>query len=113
MTQLDINFNKGDITEPIQATFEPAYNLSRLATYNGFLIFTKSKVYWFYNDDIHNVKALRLNPWCFDYSEVAGYRKTGLAGYRISLKDGNDINFSNVFRKMRNGITEALQAHVG
>lgn len=112
MFNLDVDIKKGNITEPIEGTFEPAYNLSRLASYNGYLVFTSTKMYWFYNDGIHNVKALKLNPWCVDYSEIASYRKTGLAGYRISLKDGNDINFSNVFRKMRNGITEILQKHV-
>ena len=113
MTQLDLTFTKSSIQEDIQASFEPVYNYTRLASYNGYLMFTATKIYWFYNEDTAPVQMLKLNPWCIDYSEIASYKKTGLAGYRISLKDGNDLNFSNVFRKMRNGITEALQAHVG
>ena len=109
MIQLDINLKKDDITEEIVATCEPAYKLSRLATYNGYLIFTASRIYWIYNSDIHNVKFLKLNPWCIDYSEIASYKKTGLAGFRITLKDGKEIDFSNVFGKMRKKIIDALE----
>ena len=112
MIKLDLDFKKESISEEIVATCEPAYKLTLLATYNGYLVFTTSKIYWIYNNEIHNVKMLKLNPWCIDYSEIASYKKTGLAGFRITLKDGKDLNFSNVFGKMRKKMTEALESHL-
>ena len=40
---------------------------------------------------------------------MGSYGKYGLGGFKIQLKDGTVLRFTNVFRKMRNGITEALQ----
>ena len=51
--------------------------------------------------------------WCIDLSEIASYGRFGLGGYKIDLKDGNVLRFSNVFRKLRNQLTESLDEHLG
>lgn len=99
------NFRKDNITEEIQENLTPVYNVTRLASYNGNLYFTANKIYWIYADYEH----VNLKSWSIDISEIAAYKKTGLAGYRITLKSGEDLNFSNVFGKMRTRMTEAIE----
>ena len=105
------DFNPSEVEGTIVGVFEPAINVSRLASFNGQLIITESKVYvapMFQAGMVDAIGAGFYEPRCFSVQELAGYRKTGLAGYRITLKDGTEFNFSNVFGKMRKGITEAL-----
>ncbi len=94
------------VKEKSQEVFEPAYNIDRLSSYNGQLFFTANEIYWFYNDEI---AEQAMNPWSIEISEISTYSKKGLAGYVITLIGGKELRFSNVFRKMRNGITDAIE----
>ena len=102
------NLSKSTIPEEIQETFEPVYNVTRLAGYNGNLYFTADKIYWVYADYQH----VNLRGWCISVDEIASYSKRGLAAYRITLKDGKELNFSNVFGKKSKGITDAIEKRI-
>ena len=112
MQDLPKNFTPDQIEEPVIAQFEPAVNMTRLASCNGLIVFSTKKVYVMANFNAGMADALGTvvyQPRCFEYAEIDSYKKTGLAGYRITLKDGTELNFSNVFGKMRKGITAALE----
>ena len=116
MEILDQDFSPSQIEGTIIGDFSPAINVSRLASFNGKLIFTTEKVYVMpnYNAGMYDAIGAGLyEPRCFTYAEVGSYKKTGLAGYQITLKDGTVLNFSNVFGKMRKGITAALEDGLG
>lgn len=112
METLSKSFQVSDIQETIVAEFEPAYNLSRFASCNGKIVFSSKKVYVMANymaGMVDAIGSMVTAPKCFAYDEIASYNKTGLAGYKITLKDGTEFNFSNVFGKMRKGITAAIE----
>ena len=106
MIDLPSDSRPESIENEIQATFEPLYNFTRLSSTEGKMAFTADKIYYFIgNPAIRQTVA----DWCIDISEIAEFKKQGLAGYQIILADGKRLLFSNVFRKMRNGITEAIE----
>ena len=99
------NFMRGDIREEILASVEVVYNYTKLASYNGTLYFTANKIYWLCAE----YERIILSSWCINANEIATYKKKGLAGYTITLKDGKSISLSNIFRKKREALTAALQ----
>ena len=116
MEILEKGFNPSEVEGTILGDFEPAINVSRISSFNGRMIITTEKVYLMPNYQAGAVDAfgqLVYKPRCFQLAEIEGYKKTGLAGYRITLKDGTELNFSNVFGKMRKGITAALEEGLG
>ena len=106
MTEFEIGFSKNQVQGGINECFEVVYNHSRVTGSNGELAFGQNALYFFFTDEM--AKGF-MKPWSVNYSEIASYEKSGLAGYLIHLKDGNVLRFSNVFRKKRNEINEALQ----
>ena len=106
MTEFEIGFSKDNIAGGIRQSFEVLYNTSRLSSHDGELVAAADGLYFFYTN---NVEKTVKKPWCISYGEIAHWEKSGLAGYLITLKDGNVLRFSNVFRKTRNAISELLE----
>lgn len=107
MQELEKSFRKEDIAEAIEASFEPAVNKTRIESYNADLLVTATKVYLLprYAED-----QARYNPICIEISEIAACKKFGLFGFGFEFKDGSKQLFSNVGKKMREGITAAIEA---
>ncbi|NLZ19025.1 MAG: phosphoenolpyruvate carboxylase [Bacteroidales bacterium] len=107
MLELEKTFRRENIGEPIEASFEPAVNKTRVESYNADLLVTATKVYLLprYPED-----QARYNPICIEISEIAGCKKYGLFGFEFDLTDGSKQLFSNVGKKMREGITAAIEA---
>ena len=108
MIQLDKDFNKSGIGESIDAEFMPTINYTRIQSYQGEMYFTPTKVYLMPH---YEEAAMLFHPQCFTYDEVVSYKRKLLAGYEIVLKDGTKVLLSNVFGKMRAGITQAFDEH--
>lgn len=108
MIELPKNFTVDNIEEPIEASFEPTINFTRINSYQGEMYCTATKVYL---TPHYLEESMLFNGKCFGYDEVASYGRKMIAGYEIVLKDGNKILLSNVFGKMRAGITEVLDYH--
>ena len=89
MTELEKAFEMSDIDEPIDAQFEPHINYSRVASYEGYMCFTPTKVYLLPRSE---AAAMTFHPKCFPYEEVVSYGRKLLAGYEITLKDGRVIS---------------------
>ncbi len=116
MQELPKTFSRDDIEEPVIAEFDPAVNMSRLSSTNGRLVFSTKKVYVMAEVNAGMADLLGklvFQPKCFEYAEIASYDKRGLAGYVITLNDGTKLEFSNVFGKMRKGITAAIEEGLG
>lgn len=112
MELLGPDFNPSEIAGTIIGDFDPAINVTRFNSFNGRLIITREKVYVtpYFQAGMHDaIGATFYKPRCFAVDEIAAYSRTGLAGFRITLKDGTVFNFSNVFGKMRKGIIAALE----
>lgn len=114
MIELDDNFGLQDLANEPKETFEIEYNKTRVSSYAGQLIFTRDKVYFLVAPPDPSLKSPfdfgnAPKSWCIDISEIASHRKYGLGGYMFVLKDGKEVRFTNVFRKLRNGIVEALE----
>ena len=115
MIELDDNFGLQDLANESKTKFEDVqYNKTRVSSYGGDLIFTSDKAYFLVAPPDPNERhpldfGGAPKSWCIDLSEIASYRKYGLVGFMFVLKDGKEVRFTNVFRKMRNGITEALE----
>jgi hypothetical protein len=112
MELLEKDFSPSQVEGTIIGEFSPAINSTRLVSFNGKLIFTTEKVYVlpeYAAGGIDAIGAVLYKPRCFTYAEIDSYKKTGLAGFRITLKDGTVQNFSNVFGRMRKGIIAALE----
>ena len=109
MTELPKSFMKSDIDEPVIAEFAPTINFTRIQSYQGEMFCTATKVYLAPH---YQEASMLFHGKCFAYDEVASYGRNLLAGYKINLKDGSTILLSNVFGKMRAGITEVLDEYV-
>lgn len=107
MLELEKTFRKEDIEEPVEATFTPAVNKTRIESYGAEMLITATKVYLIPSGP---EEQARYNPLCIDISEIAGCKKYGLFGFGFELADGNKQLFSNVGKKMREGITAAIEA---
>ena len=98
-----------NVADGVEECYEILYNSTRIITHSGELVFSPSGIYFFYTNEAE--KRIK-NPWSVTYDEIAKYEKTGLFGYLITLKDGKQLRFSNVFRKLRGHLNEALQKRV-
>ena len=107
MLELEKTFRKENIEEPVEATFKPAVNKTRSEAYGAEMLITASKVYLLpsYPEDQE-----RYSPLCIGISEIAGCKKYGLFGFGFEFTDGSKLQFSNVGKKMREGITAAIEA---
>ncbi len=106
MIKLKAPFTKEKITEEIQEVLTPAYNVNRISSFNGELCFTANKIYWVYEVGF---PRQFFSSWSIDISEIDSYKKTGLAGYLITLRNGHVLRFSNVFGKMREQMNAAIE----
>lgn len=114
MIELDKSFSLADLGNVKKESFEILYNKNRVSSWDGTMYITPDKIYYIVAPASMAGKSIAdiggaPNSWCIDLSEIASYGKFGLGGFKIELKDGNVLRFSNVFRKMRNNITEALE----
>ena len=107
MLELEKTFRKENIEEPVEAVFKPAVNKTRIESYGAEMLITASKVYLLPNAPEDQE---RYNPLCIGISEIAGCKKYGLFGFGFELTDGSRQLFSNVGKKMREGITAAIEA---
>ena len=109
MIDVPRDFDPASIQDETQATFTPLYNFTRLTTASGKMIFTADKIYFLIDNP---AVPMNVANWCLDINEIDSYGKQGLGGYKIILADGKKLLFSNVFRKMREGITTAIEARL-
>lgn len=118
MIELNENFSLADLGNVKKEVFEILYNKNRVSSWDGHLYITPDKMYFIAaladmaNRSVFDVGGAPKS-WCIDLSEIASYGRHSLAGYQIVLKDGNKLLFSNVFRKLRNQLTESLDQHLG
>lgn len=118
MIELDESFTLANLANVPKLVFDPMYNKTRASSWNGHMYITNDKMYYLVDPAGMADKTVwdiggAPKSWCLDLGEIASYGKYGLGGFKINLKDGTVLRFSNVFRKMRNGITEALQERLG
>lgn len=106
MIKLKAPFSKENISEEIQEILTPAYNINRFSSYNGELCFTANRIYWVFEA---GYPRQFFSAWSIDISEIESYKKTGIAGYLITLKDGQTLRFSNVFGKLREKMNAAIE----
>jgi hypothetical protein len=114
MIELNENFSLADLGNVKKESFEIMYNKNRASSWDGTMYITPDKIYYLVAPASMAGKTVfdiggAPKSWCIDLSEIASYGKFGLGGFKIELKDGNVLRFTNVFRKMRNGIVEALE----
>ena len=113
MIELDRNFTLVDLGNVKKESFEILYNKNRVSSWDGTLYITPDKMYFLISPGAKPTSIADIGgapkSWCIDLSEIASYGKFGLGGFKIDLKDGNTLRFSNVFRRKRNDITEALE----
>ena len=113
MIELDKSFSLADLGNVKKESFEISYNKNRVSSWEGTLYITPDKMYFLLSPGARPTSLADIggapNSWCLDLSEIASYGKYGLGGFMIDLKDGNTIRFSNVLRKKRNAIVEALE----
>ena len=118
MIELDNSFSLADLGNVRKESFEIMYNKNRVSSWDGTLYITPDKVYFLVAPAGMAGKSIvdiggAPKSWCIELGEIASYGKFGLGGFKIELKDGNVLRFTNVFRKTRNGITEALDERLG
>lgn len=112
MIELNENFSLADLGNVKKESFEILYNKNRVSSWEGHLYLTADKAY-FIVEQLEGTSYADIGgapkSWSIDLSEIASYGKYGLGGFKIELKDGNTLRFTNVFRKKRNAIVEALE----
>ena len=106
MLELEKTFRKENITEPIEASFSLAVNKTRIESYGAEMLFTTTKVYLLPSG---KEEQARYNPICIEVAEIAGCKKYGLFGFSFEFAHGSKQLFSNVGKKMREGITAAIE----
>lgn len=115
MIELEETFGLQNLANEAKDTIEGIeYNKTRVSSYGGDLIFTRDKVYFLVAPPDPNERhpfdfGGAPKSWCIEIDEIASHRKYGLGGYMFTLKDGKEIRFTNVFRKQRNSIIEAIE----
>ncbi len=114
MIELNENFSLADLGNVKKESFEIMYNKNRASSWEGTMYITPDKIFYLVAPASMAGKSVfdiggAPKSWCIDLSEIASYGKFGLGGFKIELKDGNVLRFTNVFRKMRNSIVEALE----
>ena len=114
MIELDNSFSLADLGNVRKESFEIMYNKNRVSSWDGTMYITPDKIYFLVAPASMAGKSIvdiggAPKSWCIELSEIASYGKYGLGGFKIDLKDGNVLRFTNVFRRKRNGIVEALE----
>lgn len=114
MIELDDSFGLRDLANEPKDTFEIEYNKTRVSSYKGDLVFTRDKVYFLVAPPDPSLKSPfdfggAPKSWCIDINEIASYRKYGLGGFMFVLTDGKEVRFTNVFRKLRESLVEAIE----
>ena len=114
MIELDNSFSLADLGNVKKESFEMMYNKNRVSSWDGTMYITPDKIYFLVAPASMAGKSIvdiggALKSWCIELNEIASYGKYGLGGFKIELKDGNVLRFTNVFRRKRNGIVEALE----
>lgn len=119
MIELSEDFGLHDLAnEPKEVIEGIQYNKTRVSSYNGELIFTRNKVYFLVAPPDPNERhpfdfGSAPKSWSIDICEIVSYCKYGLGGYKITLSDGKEVRFTNVFRKTRKAIEEAIEERKG
>lgn len=116
MIELNESFSLADLGNVKKDSFEILYNKNRVSSWEGVMCITPDKIYYIVTQEKGTSYADiggAPKSWCIDLSEIASYGKSGLGGFKIELKDGKVLRFTNVFRKMRNNITEVLDERLG
>lgn len=116
MIELDDNFSLAELGNVRKEAFDVLYNKNRVSSWDSHLYITPDRVYCIVEQKVGTSYADiggAPKSWYIELSEIASYGKFGLGGFKIELKDGNVLRFSNVFRKKRNSITEALNERLG
>ena len=113
MIELDSNFTVADLANVKKDSFEILYNKNRASSWDGTMYLTPDRIYFIVAPASMAGRSVfdiggAPKSWCIELSEIASYGRHSLGGYEIVLKDGNKLRFSNVFRKLRNSLTEAL-----
>lgn len=114
MIELDNSFSLADLGNVKKESFEMMYNKNRVSSWDGTMYITPDKIYFLVAPASMAGKSIvdiggAPKSWCIELNEIASYGKYGLGGFKIELKDGNVLRFTNVFRRKRNGIVEALE----
>ena len=118
MIELDDNFGLENLANVKKEVFEVLYNKTRVSSWEGHMYITPDNIYYLVAPASMVGKSIvdiggAPKSWCIEISEIASYGKYGLGGFKITLKDGKELRFTNVFRKTRNGITAALEERMG
>lgn len=116
MIELNDNFSLADLGNVRKEAFDVLYNKNRVSSWDSHLYITPDKVYCIVEQKVgtsYTDIGGAPKSWCIDISEIASFGKYGLGGFKIELKDGQVLRFTNVFRKKRNEITEALNDRLG
>ncbi len=110
MQKLPKNFGPSDIIDPVEAKFRPAFNVTLMTSFNADMLFTKTQIYFipYILEDTYIYE-----PVVVDIAEITSYGKKGLFGYFLQLNSGEKLTLANVGRKMREGITAALDERKG
>ena len=106
------NLSLADLANVKKDSFELLYNKNRISSWEGHLYITPDKAYFIVEQKVGESYADvggAPKSWGIDLSEIESYGKFGLGGFKITLKDGNVLRFTNVFRKKRNAIVEVLE----
>lgn len=111
MEKLGFNFKKSSIGSPVEEKFEITHNFTRLASYSCELMFAGDMVYVFPAEYATALDKAAFEPIRFGVNEIAACRRKMIAGFIITLNDGTELSFSNVFGKKREGIMAAIQKH--
>ena len=114
MIELNENFSLADLGNVKKESFEVMYNKNRVSSWEGTMYITPDKIYYLVAPASMAGRSIAdiggaPKSWCIDLSEIASYGKYGLGGFKIDLKDGNVLRFTNVFRKKRNAIVAVLE----
>lgn len=118
MIELDDSFTLANLGNVKKEGFEILYNKNRVSSWEGKMYITPDKIYYFVAPASMAGKSIvdaggAPKSWSIDLAEIASYGKYGLGGFKIELKDGNVLRFTNVFRRKRNQITEMLDEYLG
>ena len=101
--------------------FSMAYNKTRLNSFGCELCFVGKEIICVVADyemeplgrqsllDKLVEKPVPFQPWSIEVSEVVECKRTGLLGLLITLDDGTEVRFSNVGRRKRTAIAEAIE----
>lgn len=108
------NLSLAELGNERKESFEVLYNKNRVSSWEGIMYITSDKIYYIVNPNGGTGNAFTdmggaPKSWSIELNEIASYGKYGLGGFKIDLRDGTTLRFTNVFRKKRNAIVEAIE----